>query len=265
MKARGLVLIVAILLAAAATAAVFLYTQGVKKEASPSSATMVTVIVAKEDIPAGTNLDNLISSGGFTTLRIPEDAVVQGAVTDLAQLRGRRTSTFILKGEQISTARLQGSTQPTGGVLGIPAGYVAVTVALQQQKVPGQVLQAGDHVTVYATFSNVSLVSGTAIEQLMNGQVPTSTQGRVDVGDFTVDLVPDVQVLRVTGQSGSDSQANQSVYVTLALLPKDASNVVFAQERGSVWLGLLAPGEKGKPLPPVSYLSALRALTRGGG
>src|SRR6266540_4672399 len=120
MKSRSLAAVLSALLAVGATAAVFLYVRGVKHQATGRGA-MTTVIVGRQDIPAGSRLDNLISSGGFTTLQIPANAVVQGAITDLNQLHGRTTNSFLLQGEQITTARLQGSTAPTGGVLGIPA------------------------------------------------------------------------------------------------------------------------------------------------
>jgi hypothetical protein len=37
--------------------------------------------------------------------------------------------------------------------------------------------------------------------------------------------------------------------LTLDLKRRDAQNVVFAQENGLVWVGLLPPGEVGKPVP----------------
>jgi hypothetical protein len=47
-------------------------------------------------------------------------------------------------------------------------------------------------------------------------------------------------------QSNSDS-----IRITLDLLPDEAQNMVFAQENGLVWLGLLPPDEEGTQ-PPAS-------------
>jgi pilus assembly protein CpaB len=228
MRTKGLALVTAVVLAIGATAAVYLYVRGIQRTArNPSN---LTIIVAKQDIPSGTQLDSLISGGAFTTLSIPQNAVVQGAVTDLAQLKGRTTSSFILQGEQISTARLQGSTQPTGGALGIPAGDQAVTISLETQRVVGGFIQGGDHVVVYATFDGGK-----------NGQE-------------SVTLVPDVQVLRVSNQgaaTGSNGpQPNE--LVTLALSSRDAAKVVLAQAQGSIWLSLLPPNGQGVAQPPVT-------------
>jgi hypothetical protein len=89
---------------------------------------------------------------------------------------------------------------------------------------------------VYATFSDVDFKNQ---------------------GDATVNLVPDAQVLRVSGGGGTTEAASTNdIMVTLGLTPRDGQRVVFAQEKGSVWLALLPPGLKGKPLPPVTYAQA---------
>jgi pilus assembly protein CpaB len=248
-RIRGVALALALLLAIGATVAVFLYLSAVKKEHRAPVADFTTVIVSKQDIPADTKLDSLISAGAFTTLQVPRDAIVAGSVTDLSQLRGRTTNTFVLQREQISTSRLQGSTQATGGVLGIPSGFQAVTVQLDPQKVPGQVLQPGDHVAVYATYSSVQIIGGGKLGSILSGKGDATGVTTTTAGDFTVDLVPDVQVLRVSNENlaTAGSSSNDGVLVTLALRPYDAQNVVFSQEKGSIWLALLPPGQKGTP------------------
>lgn len=253
MKTRGLAVTVAFLLAIGATAAVYLYVQGVRQDAKTTVTDMATVIVSKQDIPAQSNLDNLITSGAFTTLRIPTDAVVQGAVTDVSQLRGQSTAFPILQGEQITTARLQGSsTQVEGGVLGIPAGHKAVTLPFELPQAVGGVVQTGDHITLYATFNNVQVITGD-IKKLLGGQGETQ---RRDIGDFTVTLVGDVQILGVV-KPAQDSNGGL-VLLTLSLTPRDAQKVVFAQEQGKIWVGLLPPGETGTSEAPVSVIEELQ-------
>jgi len=256
MKSRGAVLVIALLVAAAATAAVFMYVQSVRSNVR-SSASDVRVIVSKQDIPAGSNLDAVIEGGQLTTITVPGSAVVPGAVTDASQLRGKTTSAFILAGEQISTARLRGGRQGTGGVLGIPKGEEAITIALESQKVPAQAVEPGDHVSVYATFSQVSVIAQTKLRNFLNGGGPANNSLQ-QLGDFTSELIPDAQVLRV-GRASDSASSGQTMYdVTLALHPTDGQSLVLAQEKGSIWLALLPPGEQGKPQAPISYLDALR-------
>lgn len=223
-------------MAATATLAVFLYVKGVRDEAE-TAGRMVEVIVAKEDILAGQSLDELIAAGSFTTRTFPEDTLVSGVVTDLSELQGQKSAVPILAFEQISTARLEGSDELPGGALGIPKGHEAVTLALDIPRVIAGEMAAGDSVTVYATF---------------------------DREETTVDLASNVQVLRVLsnapeGTIGSETATAGTVtMVTLALTPREAQRVVFAQELGTVYLGLLPPGEQGSHAPPLSKSKVIR-------
>lgn len=236
MRTRGLVIAVAALLAILATAAVFLYVRGVEKE-NGAKADTISVIVAKEDIQVGARLDDVIQGGGVTGRSFAKDAVVRGAVTDIGQLRGRITNAPILAGEQISTARLEGSsTQPEGGALGIPEGLEAVTFALDAPSAGGGLVRRGDHVTIYAALSDAS-------------------RGRSSGGgeNVVVTAVADAQVLKVV-QAAVTANSESRVMMTLALRPEDAAKVIFAQQNGAVWLALLPPNQPGEKVPPTTSL-----------
>jgi pilus assembly protein CpaB len=252
MKVRGLAIAVAFLLAAGATGAVYLYVQGIQEDKTATPDT-VSVIVSKKDIAAGTALDNLISSGAFSTLSIPTDALVQGAVTDVSQLEGQTTRFPILEGEQISVARLQnGTIQVAGGVLGIPKGHKAITLPLDLPEAVGGVVQAGDHVTIYATFQDQTASNG-SLDSFLKGQ-PVE-QSKFELGSFTITVVPDVQILKASVPSAEGTNnSNDKALLTMSLTPLEAQHVVFAQENGHVWLGLLPPDEKGTDVPAVSVL-----------
>src|SRR5436190_5471060 len=157
MRERGLVVVIAIALAALATAGLFLYANNVREEAK-TGGTLTTVIVSNGDIPTGTRLDPLLADEAFHELSVPIDAKVDGAITNPDQLQGKITAEPILAGEQIPTARLQGSSnQLPGGTLGIPDGFQALTFPVQISSALGGSLHRGDHVQVYVTFGSVSL------------------------------------------------------------------------------------------------------------
>jgi pilus assembly protein CpaB len=226
---------VAFLLAATATLAVFMYVKGVRDEAKGGSDT-IEVVVAKEDIPAGARLDELINEGQFEFVGFEGDQVVEGAVIELDQLVGRETAFPILAGEQISTVRLRGSkTQLPGGTLGIPPGHIALTLPLEVSRTAGNAVKRGDHVIVYGHF-------------------PKDAENVT----FTSTLVKDVQVLKVDNPIGGSSGTTDSVLVTMALKPKDAERVVFGQGKGEVWLGLLPPGQAGVHTTPTVIGKVLR-------
>src|SRR6266496_790764 len=104
MRIRGMAVVLAMLLAFAATLAVFLYVRGVRQEAKTGGGD-VNVIVAKQNISVGQDFNPLIQEGVFTTKAFPRDSLVQGVVTDLNQLRGKTAAFPILSGEQISILR----------------------------------------------------------------------------------------------------------------------------------------------------------------
>lgn len=229
MKLRGLTVLLALLLASAATGAVLLYVRGVEGQARTGAEDLVEVIVAREDIPAGTDLNPLIQQGAFTTRAFPRDLVLEGTVVSLSQLQGQRTGAAILAEEQIPMMRLRGEEEFGGGMLGIPEGLEAVTTHLDVSRAAGGILQDGDRVTIFATFQGT------------------------ERGDVTVTLVPDVLVLRAERRgAGPEAGGTNETLLTLALRPRDAQRFVFAQEIGTVWLGLLPPNQEGTRQPPVT-------------
>ena len=255
MRGRGLVVVLALILATLATAGVFLYTRGVEQNAQ-AGGTMVSVVVSKVDIPARTDLDQLIKEEQFRAIEVPQDAVVGGAVTSLDQLSGKSNAVPILAGEQIPSARISGTVP--GGALAIPEGMQAITVSLDASRAVAGAIQTGDQVSIYSTFKGVSVdASGT-----------TSVSGRASQSEATtVVLVPTVEVLAVFrpisstfngDEAAQTEQLPSSVAITLALSPVDAQDFVFAMENGTTWLGLLPPDAKGQPLRPASYAEVLR-------
>lgn len=245
MRSRSLVVLLALVLATVATAGVFLYTRGVKEDAR-TGGSLVQVVVSSKDIPANAELNALISEGAFITKDVPEESLVEGAVTDIAQLRNRRSSVFIVAGEQIPLARVEGG-RVAGGVLSIPEGHQAITVSLDSPRAVGAALAGGDNVTVLATFTDV----------VVERKNQPTTVGAPAAA--TVVLVPQVQVLRVfvpttsevTGGEGSEDTTG-NIAVTLAFLPDEAQKFVFALEQGRVYLSLLPPDAEGVELEPLT-------------
>jgi pilus assembly protein CpaB len=244
MRSRGLVVAIAVVLAVAAAAAVILYTQGVKEDVA-TGGELTRVIVATQQIPANQSLDPLVDQGIFTEIQLPKDALVEGAVTDVEQLRGVTTTTPILANEQISTSRLSSAKRPLN-LTGVSEGHVGVAIELDAPQGGVGNIQPGDSVQVFATYQGVQVIKGD-LRKLINS-APGTTTPKVDLPDFTLTLIPTVRVLRIQNPS-VDTETGRSdssrIQVTLDLLPQDAQNLVFAQEKARIWLGLLPPGEEG--------------------
>lgn len=265
MRSRGLVVAIAVVLAVAAAAAVILYTQGVKDEALGDSS-QATVIVSSVEIRANEPLNPLVAQDIFKQIRVPQDALVAGAVTDIRQLANATTTSTILANEQIPATRLS-TADERPNLIGVSPKHIAVTVELEAPQGGAGNVQPGDNVSVFATYQSVSLIAGD-IRQLINnpGSAPTGAGGKTDLPDFTATLIPTVKVLRIQNpevdtETGQQNDSDR-IRVTLDLLPEDAQNLVFAQENGLVWLGLLPPDEEGTQPPaatvPVELLLGAR-------
>jgi Flp pilus assembly protein CpaB len=260
MKSRGLVVGIAVVLAAAAAAFVLLYTNGVKQDAA-TGGSLSTVVVSKQDIPANTQLNPLIDKGVFSQLKVPADAVVDGAVTDVNQLKGLTSTAPILANEQIPASRLDNGKAIEGGALGIGLGHVAVSVSVPAQAAVNGAISRGDYVTVYATFDNPKTVPGTTpSQQIQQASKSNSTQGALPT--LTVTLIPAARVLDVVNPTVDDSGRSTSSQVTLTLdlAPSDAQNLVYAQQTGTTWLGLLPPNDTNGHAIPFSVIPLNRLL-----
>jgi pilus assembly protein CpaB len=257
MRSRGLVVVLALILATLAVVGLFLYTRSVKEDATSGGA-LTEIVVSKVDIAANSDLNQLINEGQFELKNVPTDDLVQGAIQQVSELRNRRNSVPILAGEQIPLSRVEGG-KIAGGVLGIPDGLEAIVVALDAPRAVAGAMAGGDFVTIYATFTDVPLKQKKS-QATTSSAAQTAAQQQAQQGqDVTVVLVPQVQVLRVAvpqqenGVSGTvTSDTTGSITVALGLKPEDAQKFVFALEQGKVWLSLLPPNGEGVELKPLT-------------
>ena len=72
---------------------------------------IVAVVVFDVDIPAGTDLDQVIRNDQLEIVQVRSDVVVDGTVTSVDQLEHRRTRVAILAGEPILTGWLKNEAE----------------------------------------------------------------------------------------------------------------------------------------------------------
>ncbi len=263
MRSRGLVVAIAIVLAIVAAAAVILYTNQVRENALGDEAT--EVVIATVDIDAAEPLDPLVVAGMFDTIQVPTDNVVAGAITNVDQLRGQSTTAPILAREQITESRLTSGTA-TQSQAGVTEGHVGVALTLDGPRAGAGAIGIGDNVAVYVTYGKDTVVLKNVLKPLLSpqqfkkfletqGADPNAAAFRLGA-DFTVTVVPAARVIKITVPTAVDANGEQTttsgeITLMLDLLPEDAQTVVFANERASLWLGLLPPKEDGYPLEAV--------------
>jgi Flp pilus assembly protein CpaB len=256
MRSRGLVVGIALVLAIVAAAAVILYTNKVKEDAA-TGGSQVMVVVAQQDIAANTDLNPLLATGesAFKLEPVPVSVEVAGAVTSLDQLQDQITTGAIVTNEQIPLSRLSGGSTTGVSSIGVTKGNVGLTVKIEGDAGGDGIIHAGDHIVVYANYTDWTVTAGLNIKPLSQGKpLPQNFSTQTVSGPtFTATLVPSATVLRVQNplpDANDMVDPGSPVILTLDLTPTDAQNVVYAQLNATVYAGLLAPGDAGTQLPP---------------
>ncbi|MHB1593085.1 MAG: Flp pilus assembly protein CpaB [Streptosporangiaceae bacterium] len=272
MTRRILTIGLAIVLALAGTGAVLLYVKRADQRAIAGQKA-VSVLVATQQIPAGTPAGTALSDGMLVSEKLPAASVPANALRSLSPaVRPLVASADIPSGELLLRPMLVTSVQATSGVA-IPAGMVAVTIALCMPESVAGYVRPGSEVAIFDTYgARAGSGSGTLTAQA-NCSGPHQQQ---DYGSLvTRMLLPKVQVISVGpaaagsgtatsttntafAQNGNSSTQQGMVLVTLAVDQADAERVINVAEGGLPYLALLTQSSGTKPdtkltalFPPV--------------
>jgi pilus assembly protein CpaB len=242
MQSRVLAILVAVVLALVATAAMVVYVNGADRRALAGQQPTY-VWVAVKPIPQGMSGEDAQINKLIDRVPVPARNALRNRVLSLDQLRNRSAAVNIPAGEQLLLERWVGAEDVPGRqLLSIPEGHQAVSVGVDLVRQVAGFVTPGDRVNVAVTM-------------------PEGGEG----GDKTQYVLQDVRVLAVgaTALTRSSTQANGGrvnqgkgsqtlTAVTLAVANKDVKPVIFAAEKGSIYLTLLPPdaeastGSKGK-------------------
>ena len=200
MGRRIALLIAAIVVAALGTGLIYLYVKGANDRALAGQQP-VSVLVAKNEIPAGTSVQQAISQGDVVEMTVARTSAISGAMTTLDPVKSFYALTTIFPRQQLS-AQMFGQVVAGGSALPIPSGSMAVSFQFSDpQRVAGFV-EPGSNVVVFLTI------------QGKNGK------------DVTQVLLPKAQVIGVGP-------------TTLALDDSEAVKLVYGSQHGTLYLGLL--------------------------
>jgi pilus assembly protein CpaB len=229
MRRRLIAATAALVLALAGGVVLVAYVRGADARAADGLRT-VRVLVVEQLVPAGTPADQLADMVG--TELVPAKTAVPGRVHDLADLAGRVAAVDLQPGEQLLASRFKAPGDLRApGTVAVPDGDQEVSVLLEPQRAVGGRLAAGDTVGVYLSMT---FEDGTATTHgVLHGILVTQVQGApAPVSDGTE---------TETASAGSAAPSG-SLLVTLAVRAKDAEEVVFGAEHGTLWLSLEPDG-----------------------
>ena len=221
MGRRTLLLIAALVVAALGTVLIFVYVQNVKNDAE-GGAEPVEVLVATQEVSAGTTASDASEAGAFELQTIPRDAAADGALSDISIISDQVALTPIYPGQQILAQMFGGESSRT--TLGVPNGKLAMSVQLgDPERVAGFVVP-GSRVVVFATLGGDTGVVVQEVEVIGAGATTLSTQTTTtDEGESTTEQIP-------------------LAILTLAVEQKEAERIINAQATGQLYFGLLGPG-----------------------
>jgi pilus assembly protein CpaB len=227
---KTLAVVVALLLAAVATVAIFLYVRGVEERAF-EDAELVEVFVAQGPIEPGTTAEVASDAGLIARDSAPRTNVPVGAITSLEQIEGLFAIERILTGEILLLERW-GTTEEVAIEFDIPEGFEAIAVEVAIPPGVAGFIRAGNQVSLIATVQ-------------LPGPTVTDDEGTETVEPEEVRsqyLLQGVDVLAVGQRQIQADDAEEpvaSVLMTLALEPEDAERLVFAIENASLYFTLL--------------------------
>lgn len=217
-RVRTVLVLLFSLLAASVT---YLYLAGIRET--------VTVIVATEDIPAGTKIENSMLST-MTVAKREQEVMAPNAIRQMTQILGRVPKRSIKKGAVLNLEpdifylTDEALKQVTGGAAPpaylVPSGMVAVAIPAEADNSVGFTLQKNDLVNVIYTWKRGDEV----VTKTILSQVRIFETGKAE-----------------GGLGGSDKAALRTV--TLLVTPKDAEILVSAKRTGKVDLALVGRAE----------------------
>lgn len=249
MTRRILTIVLAIALAVIGTGAVLVYAKGADQRAIAGDKA-VTVLVATEQIPAGTSAGSALAGGMLGRQKLPASSVPADAVRSLsAGLKALVASASIAPGELLLRPMLVTAVSTSSGIA-IPKGMMAVTIPLCVSEAVAKYVYPGAQVALFDTYIKVGPSA-----QWNCGSKSITPTAKMNI--VTRMVLPKVKVLSVTpaaavapgsatstafGQSNSsqaDPATNNEIMVTLAVDQNDAEKVINIAESGLPYLALL--------------------------
>ena len=214
-------------------------------EESPSR-----VWVALQQIPSGTTLKDAQRTGLIAETNVAAKAVPKGSLQEInADNNALIALSDITPGEYLLGARF-GDTPIGAKAIEVPAGMIAVSVALSDPARVGKFVTPGSHIALYQSYQ-IKDLRNTPEAKILN---ENSVHG-------TSLLLPDVQVIAMgdaplAGQAAQPAQpaaegqpvtaagASGGYLVTVAVKPADAPLLIHGINNRQLYAGLRGPDVK---------------------
>lgn len=279
---RRLGLVAAVVLGLGAAFLVWSYTQRLQTQlrlvADQSKQQQVNVLVAARDIPAHTPLTpDLVK-----VVPIAASAKLPQALTLVKDVQGKLTRYPVAAGEQILPMNLEDQYVNEGLAGVVPTGKLAMAIQVTEIIAVGGLLAPGDHVDVLASFDQH--VTGQQMAEIIAQNLDVLAVAQTYEGEQSSSLPtkstapPSGGVLPGGGLKGSPAAASSAPTtaggtalspnrpppqplartVTLAVTPRQAEELILAEQEGHLRLALRSPRDSSIVEVSQATLSTLR-------
>lgn len=190
----------------------------------------VPVLVAKNDIPAGTSGTDASAQGLFEVRELPRRSVVPGAVPSQQELGDKVASDTIFAGEQVTASRFRSPQE--AGVQGQLTGNMrAMQISGDVNQTLAGTLRAGDRVDVVASLRY-------SVKDIVADETATADKERIASRVVLRDLL----VLKAPDSVGVADEVTPAAFqpVQLAVTDSQAQKLFFVTKNGD-WTLQLRP------------------------
>ena len=264
MKSRSIALILALVLAAIATTAVFAYVSGIEDETLKGERTEA-VLISTQTLKAGMSGNEILEAGAFDSKKVPTRYVLPGALAAPEEISGLTLSDDIAAGEQITAQRFAESEQDAF-FAEFPKGTEALSLPYEHLRGVASHMKAGDRVNAYMSVQDVVALfkQGSYFTNAMRGFSDlTNAVKKARALIQKANFLPGVKVLSL-GNDGAILQIGHAIPVvethapasdsggsgaesagdfTVAVTSQQAALLLFGQEKGTLWLSLVPQEE----------------------
>lgn len=216
----------------------------------------IKVLVAQRDLKQGMSAEELITKGYVKLEAVPRRFVPEDALSSDRMIQNRVLGVSVTAGEQLTDSKF---IFPTGAGLAynVPDDLVAISVKVDEVSGVGGMIKPGDTVTLFANYKPENNLAKARTATVL-------PRARVLAVGSTMNA-PDVTQPAEGGGgellSGGSSDGAMYKTVTLAVSPKDAASVAFAQANADIQLALLAQTAPESTPPYAVFFSKNTART----
>lgn len=208
---------------------------------------LTPVLVARADLSAGDEGDDLLGAGKVSVVQVPADDAPADALTDRSQIQGRELAQAVPSGATL-TADAVAAPPLRSASMEIPEGTQAVAFTVDFTAGGAGYIGTGDRVNVYSIIAPDSpgapsaprtqlLLSDVEVLDVSNEVAPRRTAADPDATTTSV-------VSRATeGQ----------LTLLLALDAADAERAIFADSINALWFSVLPEDQGPSTTPGVTY------------